>query len=66
MVDVVTTRDGYKWLVLRSDIGGSYVVARSDSPFARECRSAGTHAGSFRTMEAALGRARELNWDPKR
>ncbi len=58
----MTTRNGHKWLVLRSDRGGSYVAARSDSDFARKYRQTGTYAGSFRTMQAALDRAKELNW----
>jgi hypothetical protein len=32
----MTTRDGHKWLVLRSETGGSYVAARSDSDFAKK------------------------------
>jgi hypothetical protein len=58
----MTTRDGHKWLVLRSETGGSYVAARSDSDFARKHRKNGTYAGSFKTMEKALERAKELNW----
>ncbi len=58
----VMTRDGHKWLVLRSETGGSYVAARSDSDFVKKHRKTGTYAGSFRTMRAALDRARELNW----
>ena len=56
------TRDGHQWLVLRPEIGGVYVAARSDSEFVRKHKKRGTVAGSFRTMEAALVRAKELNW----
>ena len=58
----MTTRDGRKWLVLRSWPGRPYVAARADSEFAQKYRKTGTYAGSFRTMRAALDRARELNW----
>ena len=58
----MTTRDGHKWLVLRSQAGRPYVAARSDSDFVRKHKKTGTLAGSFRTMEAALVRAKELNW----
>ena len=57
----MTTRDGRKWLVLRSWPGRPYVAARADSEFAQKYRKTGTVAGSFRTMQAALDRAKELN-----
>ena len=58
----MTTRDGRKWLVLRSWPGRPYVAARADSEFAPKYRKTGTVAGSFRTMGLAMNRARELNW----
>ena len=55
------TRDGHKWLVLRPEAGGAYVAARRDSDYVRQHKKTGTHAGSFRTMQKALTRAKELN-----
>jgi len=55
------TRDGHQWLVLRPEIGGVYVAARSDSEFVRKHKKRGTVAGVFRTMEKAMERAKELN-----
>ena len=39
------TRDGHQWLVLRPEIGGVYVAARSDSEFVRKHKKRGTVAG---------------------
>jgi len=55
------TRFGHKWIVLRAARARTYIVARSDSPFARTCRKTGTFAGTFRTLDGAQSRARELN-----
>lgn len=48
----MTTRDGRKWLVLRSWPGRHYVAARADSEFARKYQEEGTVAGSFRNALA--------------
>ena len=55
------TRDGHKWIVLRAEYGGPYVVARSDSIYAMRQRKRGTYAGMFRTMREAQARAKQLN-----
>ena len=57
----MTTRDGRKWLVLRSWPGRPYVAARADSEFAQKYRKTGTVAGSFRTMGLAMNRARAIS-----
>ena len=56
----MTTRDGHKWVVLRNP-GGPYVAARSDSEYARRYKRDGVLVGTFRTMQAALDRARLMN-----
>lgn len=56
----MTTRDGHKWVVLRNP-GGPYVAARSDSEYVRRYKREGVLVGTFRTMKAAVARARQLN-----
>ena len=48
----MTTRRGHTWLVVH--LPGGAVVARNDSPLARQARKLELFVSKYRTIEAAL------------